>query len=262
MIIYTFSCIICRKVSYMRHYLINILYLILACSLLVSCKSVPQLLTMEMLPSSTLEPSEILLKPGDEIEVKYRYWPELDETQTIRTDGNISLQLVDDVKAAGLTPAQLDDRLTKLYEGKIKDPVITVIVSTSIDRRVYVSGEVLSPGVIPYNDRLTVLEAIMTAGGFDVQSAELSNVLVIRHKDDKRYIASLDIENIFKKNESESHYLAKNDIVFVPRTRVVELNQWLDQHITQLIPNTPIQATFTKTNLNTGHQIGLRSGGR
>ena len=85
--------------------------LMFICLMTASClglNSIPNLETTEF-PSHPLERPLITLGPGDVIEVKYRYWPELNEEQKVRPDGMISLQIIDEVQVAGLTPAQLDE---------------------------------------------------------------------------------------------------------------------------------------------------------
>ena len=198
------------------------------------------------LPASAAAPSTaVVLSPGDRIEIKFRYWPELDQEQVIRPDGKISLQIVDDVTAAGMTPEQLDHHLTELYETEIRDPVITVIVRDLANRVIYVSGEVRNPGLIPLNkDKVTVLEAIMEAGGFDKRSAKIDNVVVIRHVDNVRYVTMVNIEEMMERPESEPFYVPSKDIVFVPRTRIDSLNQWVEQYISRMVPSTPLNFLY------------------
>ena len=210
---------------------------------LVSCASSPALMTMPLPPVSP-EPA-VVLAPGDVIDVKFRYWPELDESQTVRPDGMISLQLLDEIRAAGLTPKQLDQQLTELYTPKIKQPVLTVIVRSLVNQLVYVGGEVNAPGMIPLNGRLTALEALIAAGGFDKASAATSNVVVIRHVDDKRYATALDMRVPLNSPESDPFYLAPKDIVYVPRTKIDRLNQWVDQYISKVIPSTVLNLSRT-----------------
>ena len=214
--------------------------LMLIYTLVVSCKSVPSLQTMK-LPTQSLEPPLVTLGPGDDIDVKFLYWPELDESQTVRPDGKISLQLVDEVQVTGLTPEKLDEHLTKIYEVKIKDPVITVIVRTLANQRVYVCGEVRSPGLIPIQGSMTALEAVMSAGGFNESSAAYSRVVVIKNAGDKRYAALVDLKSTLKNPESYQYYLGPNDIVYVPRTKIVRLNDWIDQYFKELILDTGIE---------------------
>src|SRR5688500_8038226 len=110
-----------------KKYLQSALALMLVCSALglVSC------VTASREPISaeaqTLPEPVVILEAGDVIEVNYRYWPELNQTQAIRPDGRISLQMIDEVSAGGLTPQQLDARLQELYASRLINPDITVI---------------------------------------------------------------------------------------------------------------------------------------
>src|SRR5256885_1422714 len=92
-------------------------------------------------------PAYVLL-PGDQIEVKFFYNPELSEQQPIRPDGRIALQLVGDVEAAGLTPEALRNALRERYARVLREPDVTVIVKEISGRRVYVGGEVGTPGLL------------------------------------------------------------------------------------------------------------------
>ncbi len=235
--------------------------LMLICTLVVSCKLVPSLQTMK-LPAQSLEPPMVTLGPGDVIDVKFLYWPELNESQTVRPDGNISLQLVDDVQVTGLTPEKLDEHLTKIYEGKIKDPVITVIVRSLVNRRVYVAGAVNSPGLVPIQGSMTALEAVMSAGGFNESSADYSSVVVIQHAGDKRYAALVDLKSALENPESYQYYLGPNDIVYVPRTRIVKVNEWVRQHINQVVPDTGLTYGITTRGVNSTRTIGIAPGRR
>jgi polysaccharide export outer membrane protein len=193
-------------------------------------------------PEAPPLPEVTLIEPGDQIEVNFRYWPELNTTQTVRQDGMISLQLIDDVKVGGMTPEQADEQITKLYEGELVDPVLTVIVQTNFNDRIFVGGQVNAPGVIVMPTRLTALEAIFEAGGFDWVSAEAETVLVIRHVDGKRYVKTLNLEKALEEPETDAFYLAPSDIVYVPRTKIFKANQFVDQYIDQIIPDIATQA--------------------
>lgn len=178
----------------------------------------------------------VRLEPGDVIQVKFTYWPELDEEQGIRPDGLISLKLIGDVRAQDLTPDELRTDLLARYADKLKDPDITVVVSEYTSHRVYVGGEVLQPGVIPMQGKLTVLEAIMQAGGFNKATAKLANVVVVRQRDGKYYSRSLDLRKAIAEPESGTFVLEPRDVVFVPRTTIDKVDQFVDQYINQIIP--------------------------
>lgn len=152
------------------------------------------------------------LEPGDEIEVQFLYWPELDDTQQIRRDGRISLQLVENVQAAGLTPEELSQKLEDLHKDKLKDPVIKVILRERAARQVMVGGEVEQPGAIELAGSMTPLEAIMAAGGFKRLSADISKVVVFRQREGRRLATRVDLMN----PDQEPFFLKPNDVIYVP----------------------------------------------
>ncbi len=188
----------------------------------------------------------VLLQPGDLLRIKFAYWPELDDEQTIRPDGKIALQFVGDVMAQGLSPEQLRDQLLALYAVELKDPKITVVVRGFDARRVYVGGEVKTPGVVPMHGRLTLLQAIMQAGGFNEKTAKPSGVIVVRHRDGKQFACAVDVRKALAQPSSDQFALEPLDVVYVPRTAIDKLDQWVDQHINQIIPRN-LYTTFTLT---------------
>lgn len=187
----------------------------------------------------------VALKSGDEVELKFYYTPELDITQTVRPDGKISLQLIGEIFVQGKSPSELREELLKLYMPYLKKPEIAVIVRSLLNRRVYVGGQVLTPGVIEMPGEIDVLEAVMEAGGFILPEAEVKNVVVIRHRDGQRYAYSVNLEPILKGDASQPFYLQPQDIVYVPRTKITKVGQWVDQHINKLMPD--IGFYFTRT---------------
>ncbi|MCC6694675.1 MAG: polysaccharide export protein [Candidatus Hydrogenedentes bacterium] len=206
--------------------------------------------------ATTPEPAEsfpiaqeprVVLKPGDVLQVKFLYWPELNEEyQSIRPDGKISLQLVGEVHAEGLEPAQLRQELLTLYQDKLIDPEISVVVRSLDSHRVYVGGEVLSPGLVPIQGQLTALEAIMQAGGPRKQSAKMNSVVIVRQQDDRQYATTIDLRESLESPESIAFELAPRDIIYVPRTAIDRVDQWVDQYINQVIPRS-VHTNFTLT---------------
>lgn len=186
----------------------------------------------------------VTLGPGDTIEVKFFHNPELNDAQTIRPDGMITLQLVGEVAAQGKTPMELRNELVKRYTPDLRIPEVTVIVRTLYDRRIYVGGEVKTPGLLTMPGPLTALEAIMQAGGFDPTTAKIKNVIVIRYKNNKWEGYALDYKGALKGGEGQLFYLEPRDIVYVPRTNIVKLNQWIDQYINKIIPQTGLSFSW------------------
>ena len=127
--------------------------------------------------------NRVILSPGDVISVNFFYFPRLDSTQKIRPDGYISVVPIDDVKAAGLTTRDLDEKLTKLYAGRIENPELTVIVKEFAAQKVYVGGEVRGEGIYYLEMNMTALEAIFRAGG-TLNTGNLESIIIIRKKKD------------------------------------------------------------------------------
>ena len=105
-----------------------------------------------------------------------------------------------------------------------------------ISHRAFVGGQVMRPGVVQMPGEMTAMEAIMEVGGFDLQAAELKNVIIIRYADGRRYAYRLDLRRVIADRETKPFYLQPKDIVHVPRTRIAKLNQWIDRHINKIIP--------------------------
>jgi protein involved in polysaccharide export with SLBB domain len=181
--------------------------------------------------------ARVILAPGDLVDVKFFYTPELNESQNIRPDGKITLQLAGEVMAAGLTPSQLQSDLEKKYAGLIEKPSVAVIARTLNHRNVYIGGAVNQPGMIAMPGDLTALSAILQAGGFNMNEAALENVLVIRQKGETRETFCLDFREDLKGDAPQApFYLHAQDIVYVPRTTIVNVNQWVNQHINKVVP--------------------------
>lgn len=180
---------------------------------------------------------EVILAPGDEVEIKFYFTPELDVRQVVRPDGNLSLLLVGEVKAEGKTPALLTDELIRGYKPHLKEPQVAVIIRSLYNRRVYVTGEVVTPGVVEMPGRLTLMEAIMGAGGFSVAEADTKHVIVIRQKGGIRCACKINMgPSLDGRSIHEPFYLFPKDVVFVPQTGIAKLNQWIDQHINKIVP--------------------------
>jgi len=217
---------------------------LLLISLLVGCGHQKTAKTAQEMQAEVI--TETKLAPGDIIEVKFTYAPQFSEALTIRPDGKLQLQLIGEVTAAEKTPQQLQEELMNLYTPYLKHPELAVITRKFYQARIYVGGEVRNPGQIDMPGRMTPLEAIMHAGGFDMRSANVKNVIIIRHKDGKRYGCAIDLRDALEgKAEEPLFYLEPYDIVFVPRTTIVKVNQWIDQYINKIVPETGFLYRYT-----------------
>ena len=185
-------------------------------------------------PNTTRQQSPYLLQPGDQLEIKFFYNSELNESITVRPDGKISLQLVDDVQAAGLTPSQLDDVLTQKYAVELKKPVLTVIVRSFTAHRVYVGGEVIRPGLIELTAGMTALQAVFSAEGFKETAKPEGAIIIRKGPDDRPVPIRVNLMDINSKNASAVFQLQAQDIVYVPKTFIAKTNKFVDQYISQL----------------------------
>lgn len=205
--------------------------------MLTFCSCGPKTIGMSVadLPPAPATAPRTELAPGDQVEIRFAYSPEFNETQVIRPDGKLELLLLGEVDAAGKTPSRLRDELIKRYSEHLAHPELAVITRLSYDRRIYVGGAVNEPGELQLPGRLTAMEAIMQAGGFDFPSAEISNVLVIRLQDGKRRNYALNFNETFAGIDT-LFPLEPRDIVYVPKTKIASVADWVDQNLWRIIP--------------------------
>jgi len=172
--------------------------------------------------AEALKPIQYAIQSGDSLEIKFFYNPELNETVTVRPDGKISLQLIDDIKVSGLEPAQLDEILTKMYSKELRKPVLTVFVRSFTSHRVFVGGEVFRPGLIEFvpGRDLDALQAVFQAGGIR-DTAQLKETILIRKgKDNIPIPIMLDLAAAMEGSGSSGNFqLQPNDIIYVPKSR-------------------------------------------
>ncbi len=179
-----------------------------------------------------------LLQPGDEVEVRFFEVPQLDDRVAVRPDGRVSLQLAGDLDAAGHTVDELHDAMLARYRSILKNPQISVAVRTVAPQRIFVDGEVGKPGVVESPDRITLAMAVAEAGGIKT-SAEAKQVLLIRRPphEARPQVSVLDLAAVQDgTNPSQDVQLATNDVVFVPRSGIGEVNRWVDLYLRQNIP--------------------------
>ncbi|HEX6813110.1 MAG TPA: polysaccharide biosynthesis/export family protein [Planctomycetota bacterium] len=226
---------------------------------LASCSSTPApfpiMHTVES-PVPSPAPGPLLLEPGCQVEVKFFYTPELDNNQVVRPDGKVSLPLVGDVDVAGRTSEAVRVDLLERYAGRLVNPEINVIVRTWPNRRVWVNGEVKQPGVYEMTGKLSVLEAVMLAGGPDYREGDVSSVVVIRREGNQSHGYMVDLAPVLAGEASPPFDLRPLDVVFVPRTGVAEVNQWVRQYISNMMPQIEL---FWRYPVGKG-QIGIGTG--
>jgi protein involved in polysaccharide export with SLBB domain len=174
-----------------------------------------------------------LIETGDSLEIKFRETPELDNVVTVRPDGLISLQIVGDVPAAGLTPELMRQALVSAYSAELTKPDIAVIVRSFSGNSIYVGGEVFAPGRVPLTGRVTTLNAIILAGGFK-DTADQQRV-VVRHGDGT--CCEYDLKSVLKcEGKGQDIQLRPYDVVYVPKSKIAKVNLFVEQYIDKVIP--------------------------
>jgi polysaccharide biosynthesis/export protein len=129
--------------------------------------------------SEAVVTADYVLSVGDKLRIEVYKDTQLSQSLQIRPDGRITLPLVGDLAAAGLTPLALDDIITNALKEYVTNPVVTVIVVEATPLTVYVMGEVNAPGPVPMRPGMTALEALALAGGFK-DFAKTSDIRIIR----------------------------------------------------------------------------------
>jgi polysaccharide export outer membrane protein len=149
-------------------------------------------------------------------------WKEdtLSRSVPVRMDGNISLPLIRDIKAAGLTPLQLEAAITERLKGFFENPTVSVTVMETNSFKVYVSGEVIRPGVYRLRSETTILQIIPMAGGF-TEWAKQKKILVIRKENGKEKRFTVDYKKAMKGDDPSSNVILKpGDTIVVEASRL------------------------------------------
>jgi polysaccharide biosynthesis/export protein len=154
------------------------------------------------------------LGPGDQLRVELYGEPQLSQSLQVRPDGKITMPLVGELVAAGMTPLDLRDNLTEAYREYISNPVVTVIVVEANAAVAYVMGEVENPGPLPLNGPVTVLQALAMAGGFK-DFANTRNIRVLRQGPNGQQIIRFNYRDAAR-GVGDPVYLQPGDTVIVP----------------------------------------------
>ncbi len=157
-------------------------------------------------------------KIGDLDVVRIDVWKEPDISRTIpvRPDGKISLPLLNDVQAAGLTAMQLAGSIRDGLTKYLTNPSVTVTITEINSRRVYITGDVMRTGAIPLLPNMTVLQALASAGGF-TQFAKLKDIYVLRTENGQQVKYAFNYKEALKGQRPERNILLKpGDLIVVP----------------------------------------------
>jgi len=160
--------------------------------------------------------AEYRIGAQDMVQIDVWKEPEITRTIPVRPDGKISLPLLNDVQAAGLTAMQLAGTIREGLTKFITNPQVTVTVTAINSRRVYLTGEVSRTGALPLLPNMTVLQALSSAGGF-TPFARMKDIYILRNENGKQIKYPFHYKDVVKgKRPEENILLQPNDVIVVP----------------------------------------------
>ena len=169
-----------------------------------------------------MEP-EYVLYPGDEIEIATPTASELTRTQRIGPDGRISLPLVGQIMAADRTIAEVERDASDAFASQLRRPVVEITLKTAGPIRVWVAGEVRTPGVVEMNGDLDAYQAVIQAGDFLPTAKQGEVALIRRGPGGVRMMRAVDL----RPRRGEVVALRRGDIIFVPRSTLGEVANFI-----------------------------------
>jgi polysaccharide export outer membrane protein len=204
-----------------------------ACSTVQSNLPPAPVTPVEHVSTANLPPYRVQI--GDILDIRLLLNPELNEEVTVRPDGHISTTVVPNQLAAGLTIGELNAALRKDYSHDLQNPRISVIVKSFAPTRIYVAGEVNTPGeFITVGPTLTLSQAIARAGGVKLSADEATVFIIRRGTGDHPEFLSVkwnDVEH--GRDPMADVRLAPYDVVYVPKMGIAEVYKFYNQYIEQ-----------------------------
>lgn len=175
------------------------------------------------------------LQVGDELKVSFLYTPELDSERIVGPDGKLSLPLIGEVEAAGVSLIELREMLISEYSRQLWEPDITVNVLKYHKPQIYVGGEVNQPGAIILEGDLTLLQAVIISGGLK-DTAEKRTVLLLRDSGEKKPdVITVNLSQI-SETAATDILLKDGDVVYVHSSFIADADKFVDQHINRIVP--------------------------
>jgi polysaccharide export outer membrane protein len=164
---------------------------------------------------ATQDPSYVI-GSQDMLDISVWREPDFSRTVPVRPDGKISLPLLNDMQAAGLTPSQLAAELTKSLNKFVTNPQVTIIVTQINSQRFYILGEAARPGAYTLIPEMTILQALSNAGGF-TPYANSKKIYLLREENGKQQKLSFNYKDVVAGKRTEQNIVLKNgDTIVVP----------------------------------------------
>jgi protein involved in polysaccharide export with SLBB domain len=174
---------------------------------------------------------------GDEIALRFMLNPDLNTAVVIGPDGRGVFPMIGSFKLTGLTAEEADRALTAAYGSVLRNPQVEALVTTYSSAQIYVGGEVKEPGVKTIKGQITITQAIMAAGGFS-DAAKTGKVVVLRQNpgDPRPRMRVVNVGAVLHGGDGGDALLTPGDVVFAPRSSIGEVDLFVKQYMTDLIP--------------------------
>ena len=169
-----------------------------------------------VVPGAVEPPPGYVIGPEDVLGVVFWREKDLSTDAAVRPDGKITVPLLNDLPAAGLTPDQLRDRIQTAASKFVEDPSVTIVVKAINSRKVFITGQIAKPGQYPLAGPTTVMQLIATAGGVS-EFADTDKILIMRTEAGKQTAKRFNYEDVLDgKNLNQNIELQPGDTVVVP----------------------------------------------
>jgi len=211
---------------------------------LVACAPAAPKLTAEAVPGGVPLTSEHVLGPGDEFEIRFPFYSDLNDRILVGPDGRASLQLINTVALGGLTVGEATKLLNQRYASVIHDPQANITMRTYAPEEIFVDGWVANPGLVRSDVPLTVSRAVAQAGGAK-SGAHTNDILVLRRTPDGmvHYFEVALGGYAGAGAATEDPLLANYDVVYVPQGVLGSVSDFL----TNYLRNVPFYVNYTIT---------------
>jgi polysaccharide export outer membrane protein len=167
-------------------------------------------------PAAINVPPGYVVGESDVLHINVWKEQELSQTVVVRTDGNISLPLINEIRVSGMTPLQIQELIAEKLKSYINNPQVTVTVTDIRSKKAFITGEVLRPGSYSLNAQTSVLQLIAQAGGF-TPFAKRDSIVVLRTENGKLTRMKFQYKEVVKGNKAEQNIaLQPGDTVVVP----------------------------------------------
>jgi hypothetical protein len=208
---------------------------------LAACTPAAPRLTAEAVPGGVPLTSEHVLAPGDEFEIRFPFYPDMNDRVLVGPDGRLSLQLINTVEIGGLTVVEATKLLNQRYAQVLRDPQLNITMRTYAPEEIFVDGWVANPGIVRSDVPLTVSRAVAQAGGTK-SGAHTGAILVLRRTPDGIvHYYQVALGNYAGAGTGEDPMLSTYDVVYVPAGVLGSISDFLANYL----KNVPFYVNYT-----------------